>query len=48
MDETAAAFVMGISSGYVNILYITWLQTYVPQYLMGRIAQVCACLPAWG
>ena len=33
----AAAFVMGISSGYVNILYITWLQTYVPQYLMGRI-----------
>ena len=33
----AAAFVMGISSGYVNILYITWLQTSVPQYLMGRI-----------
>ncbi|MEZ4612069.1 MAG: hypothetical protein R2838_17790 [Caldilineaceae bacterium] len=35
--KAAAAFVMGISSGYVNILYITWLQTCRPQYLMGRI-----------
>ena len=32
-----AGFGMGVSSGYVNILYITWLQTYVPSSLMGRI-----------
>lgn len=33
----SATFAMGVANGYVNILFITWLQTYVPQQFMGRI-----------
>ena len=31
------AATMGAANGYVNILFITWLQTYMPQQFMGRI-----------
>lgn len=29
--------VMGVANGYVNIMFITWLQKRIPQELMGRV-----------
>ena len=28
---------MGIANGYVNILFITWLQSHTPTHLLGRV-----------
>ncbi len=35
--EAAIMLVLGISNGYVNIHFFTWLQKQVPQALMGRV-----------
>jgi MFS family permease len=32
-----AAFVMGAAGGYINIVYITWLQSRVPVSMLGRV-----------
>jgi hypothetical protein len=33
----AIALVMGIANGYVNVLFVTWLQGRTPAYMLGRM-----------